>query len=101
MIPYKFEEELQYAIYYANKLNATKILDLLEQGKVASSSEAADLSEFFWEMVNASIEDEKQDVQLPWKEGAEFWNEKIMNTFSGYLEKSGYEKEWDDVFDRQ
>lgn len=101
MITYKFEEELQYATYYANKLKETKILELLEQGKVTNSSEATDLSEFFWKMVDASIEDEKQDIHLPWKEGAEFWNEKIMNTFSGYLEKVGYEKEWDDVFDRQ
>ncbi len=101
MITYKFDEELQYAVHYANKLNNDKVLKILERGEVKNSNEAASLSEFFWEMVDASIEDEKSEVDLPWIEGAEFWNEKIMNSISGYLERAGYEKEWDKVVDQQ
>ena len=51
-------------------------------------------------MVYLSIEDEQSGNELPWEEGAEFWNEKIMNSISGYLERAGYEKEWDEVADR-
>ena len=100
MIRYKFEEELAYLIYYANKLKNEKILEILKCGEVKRSEEAISLSEFFWHMVDLSIEDEQSGNELPWEEGAEFWNEKIMNSISGYLERAGYEKEWDEVADR-
>jgi len=101
MIEFRFEEEYQYAVHYARKLSDAKALNILERRAVSDSEEAKHLSEFFWRMVDASIEDEKLDIDLPWSEGAEFWNEKIMNSVSGYLERSGYEKEWDEVLDRQ
>lgn len=101
MIEYRFKEEPQYAKHYANKLNDDKALKIIECGEVKNSEEATYLSEFFWRMVDASIKDEEQDVELPWSEGAEFWNEKIMNSISGYLESAGYEKEWDEVVDQQ
>lgn len=100
MIRYKFEEELEYLLYYANKSKNKEILKILTCGEVKSSGEAISLSEFFWNMVDLSIEDEKSGIELPWEEGAEFWNEKIMNSISGYLERAGYEKEWDEVSDR-
>ena len=101
MIEYKFEEELDIATYYANKLNDNTVLEILKRGDVKNADEAICLSEFFWKMVDLSIDDEKLNVDLPWMEGAEFWNEKIMNSFSGYLERAGYEKEWDEIVDKQ
>lgn len=101
MIIYKFEEELQYVKLYVNKLEDSTTLRILEESEVRNSFEAVALSEFFLRMVDLSIEDEKKNVELPWKENAEFWNEKLMNSFSGYLEKIGYENEWDEVFDKQ
>ena len=100
MIKYKFEEEYQFAIYYAKKLKDNKAIEILERGEVMNSEEATYLSEFFWKIVDSSIEDEKMNVELPWVEGGEFWSEKIMNSLSGYLERSGYEKEWDSVVDK-
>jgi len=100
MIRYKFKEELEYLLYFANKSKNEKILEILKCGEVRSSEEATYLSEFFWNMVDLSIEDEQSGVEIPWEEGAEFWNEKVMNSISGYLERSGYEKEWDEVSDR-
>jgi hypothetical protein len=40
-------------------------------------------------------------MDLPWTEGGEFWNEKIINLFSGYLDRSGYQKEWEKIVDQQ
>lgn len=97
MITYKFEEEFQYVMHYANKLDDKTTISILERGEVRDSNEATHLSEFFWKMVDASIEDEKAGVELPWTEGAEFWNEKIMNSLAGYLERVGYEKEWGEL----
>lgn len=101
MITYKFDEEPKYAVYYAKKLADEKILAILGQGEIKNSSDATRLSEFFRRMVEASIEDEKRNLELPWTENVEFWNEKLMNSFSGYLERAGYEKEWNDVFEKQ
>ncbi len=101
MIKYKFDEELEYAKHYAHKLEDQKALKILELGEVKDSTDALYLSEFFWKMVESSIEDEKREVKLPWVEGAEFWNEKIMISLSGYLERAGYENEWEKIVDQQ
>jgi len=101
MITYRFEEELKFAVYYAQKFEDERLLEILEQGEVKNAGDAILLSEFFWKMVDASIEDEKQNVELPWTESGEFWNEKLLNSLSGYLERAGYEKEWDEVLDKQ
>lgn len=101
MIKYKFDEELQYIKFYAEKLKEDKALEIIDADEVKNSEEATYLSHFFWKMVDCSIEDEKSGIELPWDEGAEFWNEKIMNSISGYLERAGYEKQWEDVVDQQ
>lgn len=101
MIQYRFSEESDYVSYYAKKLNDTVTLEILRRGEVLSEDEATHLSRFYWRMVDASIEDEKNNVILPWAEGAEFWNEKLMNSLSGYLERAGYEEQWDRVVDEQ
>jgi len=101
MITYKFDEESEYVEYYSKKIGDPIILEILNVGTVKNSEEATLLSEFYWKMVDKSIEDEKSGLKLPWKEGAEFWNEKIMISLSGYLEKVGYENEWDGVVDEQ
>ena len=101
MIKYKFDGELQFAKYYANKLKDTKALEIIESGVVKNKEEAQYLSNYFWRMVDSSIEDEKQKIHLPWVESAEFWTEKLMYSISGYLERSGYEDVWENVADKQ
>lgn len=101
MIRYRFSEELEYLNYYAQRLDDTQIIEILKKGEVANRSEAEHLSRFFWRMVDKSIEDEKQNVKLPWPESAEFWNEKSMRSISGYLERAGYETVWEQVSDEQ
>lgn len=101
MIKYRFEEEVQYAKYFAEKLNDAEALKIFELGKVQDKTQATYLSEFFWRMVDASIEEENSGTELPWVEGTEFWNEKLMHSISGYLERAGFEQEWDEVSDKQ
>lgn len=101
MINYRFDEEKDYLLYYAQRLDDTLTQNILNSGTVASSAEAEHLSRFFWRMVDTSIEDEKQKIQLPWPENAEFWNEKTMRSISGYLERAGYEAIWERVSDEQ
>ncbi|MEJ2373214.1 MAG: DUF4153 domain-containing protein [Sulfurimonas sp.] len=90
MIEYQFDEEKDYAIYYAKELHRPVVLSILNRGYVETEEEAIALSAFFWEMVDKSIENEKNDVKLKWEESAEFWNEKLLQTFSGHLEAVGF-----------
>ena len=101
MIEYRFDEEKEYVTHYAEKLGNDLVLLILSKGEVVDANEAMALSEFFWNMVDASIQDEEPCVEIKWVEGSEYWNEKIMNSISGYLERTGFENVWDEVVDRQ
>jgi len=91
---YTFDEELQYALHYANKLADKEALKILALGDVKNTSDATALSLFFWNMVAASIADELSETQLHWTESAEFLNNKIQTSFSSYLMSEGYTDEW-------
>ncbi|MGM8227756.1 hypothetical protein ACSV5M_14315 [Cellvibrio sp. ARAG 10.3] len=100
-IIYRFPEEIEFAKHYAEKLNDELTLSILNAGEVKNSAEARHLSMFFWHMVDRSIEDRNNKVLLPWPEGGEFWSEKLMYSFSGYLERAGFEDEWEEISDMQ
>lgn len=100
-IIYKFPEEIEFAKHYAEKLNDELTLSILNTGEVKNSPEARHLSMFFWKMVDRSIEDRNNKVLLPWPEGGEFWSEKLLYSFSGYLERAGFEDEWEEISDMQ
>jgi len=94
LINYKYEEEKIVALYLADLLEDRKAKELLESGVVSSSEEATYLSKFFWKMVELSEEENRRSLGIPCKGNAQFWTEKLYNTFGGYLESIGYEDEW-------
>lgn len=96
MIKYRHEEEKSFALYFADLLNDHLTIDIIKKGEVANSDEAVHLAKYFWRMVDKSIECEKD---LPFKSGAEYLTEKLYNTLGGYLERAGYENEWDTEID--
>lgn len=100
-IVYKFPEEIEFAKHYAEKLNDKITLSILGAGEVKNSAEAKHLSLFFWNMVNKSVEDKNNKILLPWPEGGEFWSEKLLYSISGYLERAGFENEWEEISDLQ
>lgn len=101
MITFKFGEEIEYANYYADKLSDKRVKAILSNLEVVDANEAIALSKFFWNMVRESIKDEEAGLKLQWDDGAEFWNEKLLQSISGYLERVGYEAEWDEITDAQ
>lgn len=101
VINYAYPEEIDFLLYYANRANDALMHDILNRGFVNNAEEAEHLAHFFWHMVDLCVADEKQGVQLPWPESAEFWNEKTMRSISGYLERAGYEAIWERVSDEQ
>ncbi len=91
MIEYNYEEEKVVALYFANLLENSKAKEIITLGSVSSREEATILSKFFWEMINKSAEG---NITLPCDGSSQYWTEKLYNSLGGYLEKSGYEKEW-------
>jgi hypothetical protein len=99
MINFKTEEEKSFVMFYVKKIGDDLTRTLFEKMSVSNSEEAIHLSNFFWDMVDAAIQDEKNNIKGEWDTSAEFITEKVMYAISGYLEKNGYETEWDQVSD--
>ena len=101
MIEYQFKEEKDFATYYAKELDRPIVLSILSRGFVKTKEEAKALSVFFWDMVDKSIEDEKQGTTKKLNESSKFWTEKLLQTLSGHLEATGYSGIWDEEVDKQ
>ena len=95
MIEYKFPEEKLVALHYAQKLTNTAAENILLAGSVANSEQAKVLSQFYWAMVDAAVQDQGSGIAVLEQEGVEHWLEYIFHTFNGYLVSNGYEDEWD------
>ena len=94
MIRYSYDEEKLTALYFADLLHDELARKIIEAGMVANSAEATYLSQFFWRMIDASIVFEKEEKTLPFEGSSEYWCEKLVYSFGGYLENAGYETEW-------
>lgn len=95
MIECKHLEEKVIAELFAGLLKDVRATEILDRGFVESSDEATHLSKFFWAMVNKS----GQGVDFPCEGTSEYWTEKLYNTLGGYLERAGYEQQWNDKID--
>ncbi|GAA6168241.1 hypothetical protein [Sessilibacter corallicola] len=97
MIKYRYDEEPLYLNYHFKKMEEIRAKEILDSGMLSSPDDAEYLARYFWKMVDFSISEEKAGVELPWPESREFWNEKLMNSISGYIEAEGFEESWDKV----
>lgn len=97
MINYAYPEEKIVALVFAEKLNDSLTQDILNKGYVSSTEEAIHLSQFFWKMIDKSAE---QSVSLPCEGSSQYWTEKLYNSIGGYLEKAGYEAQWNEEIDK-
>ncbi len=100
MIIFKYPEERDIIFYYAGKLADHRAAEIFANEVGIDEAAALHISEFFWKMVDSSIVCTKEK-NYPWGDGAEFWNEKILNSLSGYLERFGFIDIWDSVVDKQ
>ena len=94
MIDYSYDEEKLMALFFADLLHDELARKIIEAGVVANSAEATYLSRFFWRMVKASAAFKKEEKTLPFDDSSEYWCEKLVYSFGGYLENAGYENEW-------
>lgn len=96
MIEYKYPEELQVALIFADALKDQEAKIIFERGIIVSRDEAIILSKFFWKMVSLSAE---KTIQLPFDGSTEYWTQKLYNSLGGYVIGAGYESEWNEEID--
>jgi len=101
MITYRYKEESEYLNYFFEKMGEVRAKAILESENIKSEKDAEYLADYFWKMVDFSIKEEKEGIELPWPESREFWNEKIMNSISAFIESEGFEEAWNKVVDQQ
>lgn len=97
MINYRYDEEKIVALFLADVLQDELAERIIQKGEVANADEAIHLSKFFWAMVNKSAEG---GVELPCEGSAQYWTEKPYSSIGGYLERAGYETQWNEEIDR-
>jgi len=97
MIEYSYNEEKVVALFLADELGDSLAKKIIQKGEVANKTEAIHLSKFFWAMVNRSAEG---GVEMPCEGSSQYWTEKLYNSFGGYLERTGYEEQWNEEVDK-
>ena len=97
MIDYSYNEEKVVALFLADELGDSLAKKIIKKGEVSNKQEATHLSKFFWAMVNKSAEG---GVELPCEGSSQYWTEKLYNSLGGYLERAGYEQEWNEEVDK-
>lgn len=100
MITYRYDEEKIVALYFANRLNESDIVKIIENGTVQNVQEALLLSNFFWRMNAKAIEDDEQEIIIPCEGSSEYWIEKIYNSWEGYMLRNGFISQWDEASDK-
>ncbi len=94
MIEYKYPEEKEILLHYANVLNNQKVKYLIQIGFVHNSSEAKILANFYRAMVDQAVRDEGREISSIEPEGVEAWMEYIFHSINGYMVSNGYETQW-------
>lgn len=97
MIIYSDPQEKEAALLLAQVLNDSLAISIIERGRVDSRTEAIHLSQFFWRMVKLSA---TRTVKLPFEGSTEFWTDRLYSSFGGYLDRAGYDDEWNSEIDK-
>lgn len=91
MISYKFPEEKEFILFFSEKMGDQSLVSLLESTVPITQNEAKRISIFSWSMIDLAVA-LQQDEECPWPEGYEFWSEKVLQSITAFLKKSGYDR---------
>ena len=93
---FRYDEEKEIFEHYAKLLKQEQLISLIENNMINTAEEAIALAEFYWQIVDKCIEEEKLAEKAKTNE---YWNEKLLISISGFIERNGFEEQWDDVLD--
>jgi len=93
MIEFKYPKEKEILSYYAHLLNNQTAIQFLLSASVESKEEVRVLAKFYWEIVDASIEEE--NIGAARFEDMEKWLERIYTSLHIYFNNIGLEEAWE------
>ena len=90
----------QVCLHYTRQFNAERLIPFLEcKAAVGAKDEALALAHFFWQMLEAAAGDRDNGIEVLGEKDLQHWMERSMNIISGYLDRIGYQDEWDRASD--
>ncbi len=96
MINFRDQEQKTVFIYFAKALNDNLALAVAEQEKeVSTKEEAAQLARFYWRMVDEAVIADRNKQEVAGVLGMQAIMEDLINIVGGYLERNGFEEQWD------
>ncbi|GLS26757.1 hypothetical protein GCM10007877_24760 [Marinibactrum halimedae] len=99
MINFKYPKEKEISLHYANAFSDLLVEKILNGTDVSNSDEALHLSKFYWEMVDALVEDASKNNLICGELNLQEWSELIFNSFRSYIRNAGFSTEWDKASD--
>lgn len=95
------ETARRVALHYAERLDNVLAKSVLTGDRTIDIlSDAVEFTNFFWTMTDLAVEDHENDIKVIGGVNLEFWMEKLMNIFIGYLKESGFYRAWVDESNR-
>ena len=96
MIDFRDEDQKTVFTYFAKSLGNDFALSVGQQKKeVTNSTEATNLTNFYWQMVDKAALADKNNQVIDGVLGMQPIMEDLINIIGGYLERCGFGDEWD------
>ncbi|MBV1882195.1 MAG: hypothetical protein KUG82_11200 [Pseudomonadales bacterium] len=96
MINFRDLEQKKVFIHFARLLNDNLALSLAnEEKEVTTKSEAEQLTQFYWKMVDEAVIVDRNHNSVEGVIGMQAIMEDLINIVGGYLERNGFEEQWD------
>ncbi len=100
MIRFRFPEEKQALLHYAQILGNKTIEEILLNEGVRTSNEARELASFFWKMVDQTVIDSEQNITVAGYTNLESCCEDIMQSLRSHFIATGYMEIWEEESDK-
>lgn len=96
MINFRDSEQKRVFIHFAKILNDELALSLaMEEKEVSTKEEASQLTKFYWRMIDEAVIIDKNHDSVDGIVGMQAIMEDLINIVGGYLERIGFEEQWD------
>lgn len=90
------------AIHYSNRVGDADLISFMAgQSGISSKEIALRISEGFWQMTDLAADDYIENKQIEGIDDIEFWMHKLFNKVYGYVNKNGFQDEWDRASDQR
>lgn len=93
MIQFSHPKEKEILLHYAGLLGNDAVKEWLNTGVIDNPNQVKAIAQFYWQIVNTSIEEEQADkVSF---DTMDMWLERIYTSLHIYFNNNGWESQWE------